>query len=250
LLNLGSAAEYSPAKVEDSGVCWLASDLTVRQLQGLAMARISQYGVESEIERFTKPTGIVDAFGMSYTMDGHAFYVLQFPNAGRTFLYDLTSGEWCERDSLGYGAWRANCIFRAFGIVIVGDSQSGKVGILDPDLFTEWGEPQRVSWQYQGVYGDNNRVSHHRFEIVLNGGAGLTVGQGSNPLATMFISDDGGNTFTAQPTGELGRIGQYKKRVVWWRLGSSYDRVYRVDVTDPVPLFVIDTQLDATGDRG
>jgi hypothetical protein len=40
------------------------------------------------------------------------------------------------------------------------------------------------------------------------------------------------------------------KRVVWWRLGSSYDRVYRVDVTDPVPLFVVDTQLDATGNRG
>jgi hypothetical protein len=211
------------------------------------MARISQYGVEAEIERMAQTS---DAFGMSYTMDGHTFYVLQFPNAGRTFLYDLTTGEWCERDSLGYGAWRANVVIRAFGNVIVGDSQSGKVGILDPDLFTEWGEPQRASWQYQGVYGDNNRVSHHRFEIVLNGGKGLAVGQGSNPLATLFVSDDGGNAFTAQPTRELGKVGQYMKRVVWWRLGSSYDRVYRVDVTDPVPLFVVDTQLDATGNRG
>jgi len=47
----------------------------------------------------------------------------------------------------------------------------------------------------------------------------------------------------------MSRIGDYRKRVVWHRLGSSRDRVYRMAVTDPVPVIVYDTQLQAEGGR-
>lgn len=244
-MELGCAASYSPGK-SDNSVMLLASDKTVRRLQGNNLIRISQHGVESVIERMGT---ISDAFSLTYTQDGHVCYALTFPFAGRTFVFDVTSGEWHERESLGYGAWRANCLIRAHGRQLVGDSQSGRIGILDPDVFEEWGEPQQCSWQYQGIYGDNNRVSHRRFEIVLNVGHGVTVGQGAIPLATLKMSDDGGETFRTLPTRSLGEIGKYEKRAVWWNLGSSKDRVYRVDVTDPVPLFVVDTQIEAQGLR-
>lgn len=245
VLEIGCGAAYSPAK-SDNAINWLANDKTVRRLNGVTPVRISQHGVEAAIERMSVTS---DAFGMSYSQEGHLFYVLTFPNAGRTFVYDSTTKEWHERESLGYNRWRVNCIVEAYGKQIVGDSESGKVGILDSDTHEEWGEPQRVAWTYQSIYAERNRASHIRFEIAFNAGHGVTVGQGENPLATLKVSDDGGNTWRARPTRSLGRIGKYEARAVWWNNGSSRDRVYQVEITDPVPLFVFDTQVEVEGGR-
>lgn len=244
LIELGCAAAHSPGK-QDSAIYWLASDLTVRRQAGTAPQRVSQHGIEAILQRST----IGDAFALTYSQEGHHFYALQLPNAGRTLVFDTTTGEWHERESLGYGRWRANVLIKAYGMQLVGDAHSGKIGILDPDTHEEWGEPQRVAWTYQPVYAERNRASHRRFEIVFNAGHGVTVGQGQNPLATLKVSDDGGETWRARPTRSLGQMGKYKARAVWWNCGSSRDRVYQIEVTDPVPLFVFDTVLEGEGMR-
>lgn len=245
LIEVGCAAAYSPAK-QAQAIFWLANDLTVRRLQGPVPQRVSQHGIEAILQRVDV---VDDAFSLTYSQEGHQFYVLQLPNAGRTLVYDATTHEWHERESLGYGRWRANCLIRAYGMQLVGDTHSGKIGILDPDTHEEWGEPQRVAWTYQPIYAERNRASHRRFEIVFNAGHGVVTGQGQNPLATLKVSDDGGETWRARPTRSLGRLGQYKARAFWWNCGSSRDRVYQVEVTDPVPLFVIDTQIEGEGMR-
>lgn len=245
LLEIGCAASYSPGRF-DNTVGWLANDRTVRRLQGTTPQKISHFGIDAAIQRMDT---VDDAFALTYSQEGHIFYALTFPMSGRTFVYDAATQEWHERESLGYGRWRPNVIVEAYGMQIVGDSESGKLGILDPDTHEEWGEPQRVEWTYQGVYAEHNRASHIRFELVLNSGHGVTVGQGENPLATLKVSDDGGETFRTLPTRSLGKLGHYQSRTQWWRLGSSRDRVYKVEVTDPVPLYVIDTQLLVNGGR-
>ncbi|HEU4611532.1 MAG TPA: hypothetical protein VFS15_05625 [Kofleriaceae bacterium] len=245
LIELGCAAGDSLAK-QDNGVAWLANDLTFRRLNGTTPERISQHGIEAAVQRFSK---VDDCFALPYTQEGHLFVAFTFPFEGRTLVVDFTTGEWHERESLGYSRWRPNCIVQAYGKQIVGDSETGKLGILDPDTHEEWGEPQRVEWTYQPVYAERRRVLHQRLELVLNTGHGVTTGQGQNPLATLKVSDDGGETWRALPTRSLGEIGKYKTRAQWWRLGSARERVYRVEVTDPVPLYVTDTQLDAVGAR-
>lgn len=245
LLEIGCAASYSPGRFDNS-VGWLANDRTVRKLNQTNPQKISHFGVDAAIQRMAT---VDDAFALTYSQEGHIFYALTFPMAGRTFVYDASTGEWHERESLGYGRWRPNCIVQAYGKQIVGDSETGKLGILDPDTHEEWSEPQRVAWTYQPVYSEHNRASHIRFELVLNTGHGLTTGQGSDPLATLKVSDDSGETFRTLPTQSLGKIGEYQHRAQWWRLGSSRDRVYQVEITDPVPLFVVDTQLLVKGGR-
>src|SRR5690606_27837285 len=148
VFEIGCGAAYSSSK-SDNAINWLANDKTVRRLNGVTPQRISQHGVEAAIERMSVTS---DAFGMSYSQEGHLFYVLTFPNAGRTFVYDSTTKEWHERESLGYNRWRVNCIVEAYGKQIVGDSESGKVGVLDSDTHEEWSEPQRVAWTYQSIY--------------------------------------------------------------------------------------------------
>lgn len=239
---IGSAAAYSLGK-QDNSVLWLANDKTFRRLNQ-SSEKVSQPGIESVLQRLSR---LHDCFAVPYTLEGHPQIAWTFPFANRTVVYDCSTDQWHDRESLGLGRWRANFVIEAYGYQLVGDSQSGKIGILDPDTHEEWGDPQRVEWTYQPVYGENVLVSHRHFELVLNVGNGVTTGQGQNPLATLKISDDGGNVFRALPTRSLGEIGKYKTRTQWWRLGSSRQRVYRVEITDPVPLYIADTQLLADG---
>jgi hypothetical protein len=230
---------------QDNSPFWLASDQTVRRLQGVTLDRVSQHGIENILSRIQ----LSDAYAVRYYMQGHLFIAWVFPFSGRTIVYDCTTKQWHERDSLGYGAWRPNHIVECYGRQIVGDRLTGKIGFLDADTFDEFDEPQRVSWTYQPVYAEAKLAVHKLLELVPNVGKGLPIGQGLNPLATLKISDDGGNVFRTHTTQSLGIMGAYRERVRWPKLGSSRNRVYRMDITDPVELFAFDTQLDVVGGR-
>jgi hypothetical protein len=242
----GCAASLSLA-TQDNAPFMLASDRTFRRL-GPVWERVSQFGIEGILQRMAQ---ISDCIALPYTQEGHLFIAFTFRNAGRTLVYDVTIREWHERESrintVSLGFWRPSCITQAYGKQIVGDGQSGKLGILDPDIHEEWGEPQVVDFTFQPVYAERNRVFHRRLELHIGAGMGLTSGQGQNPLATLFISEDGGQTWRSRDVRSLGKIGEYRKRVQWWGLGSSRDRVYRIQISDPVRVFVVDALLEAEG---
>jgi hypothetical protein len=243
LIEIGNAAPYSPEQADNS-VFWLASDKSVRRLQGINPIRVSQHGVEAAIQRMAV---ISDAYGMRYSQEGHVFYVLTFPSAGRTFCYDANTKEWHERESLGYGYWRPSAIVEAYGMQLACDSQSGQIGILDPTTHEEWGDPQRARFTFAPAYNNGNLLTHHRLDLGVNVGDGLLTGQGENPLATLKVSNDGGRTYLTMPTKSLGLRGKYRTRVYWTKLGSAIDRVYSIEVTDPVPLFVLNAVLTYSG---
>jgi hypothetical protein len=245
---IGCAAGGSLAN-QDNAPVMLANDLTFRRLGG-SWERISHDGIDSILQRMTLRS---DCIAIPYRQEGHHFVAFTFRNAGRTLVVDFNTGEWHERDSIvstvNIGYWRPSCIIEAYGYQIVGDSQSGRLGILDPDTHEEFGEPQRVSWTYSPIYADRNLVSLTRFSLGVSCGEGTATGQGQNPLATLFLSQDGGNVFDARPTRSLGRLGEYQKVIQWRNNGSARQFVARVEVTDPVRLFVLDTQIEATGLR-
>ena len=135
----GVAAGDSMAKADQS-VLWLANDLTVRRLDGATAARISNHSIEQIIRSLPH---VDDAFAQVYTLNGHICYVLTFPSADRTLVFDLTTREWYERDSYQMGRWRANAILTVGSQLLVGDCESGKVGLLNPDTYAEWTDPHR-----------------------------------------------------------------------------------------------------------
>jgi hypothetical protein len=245
---LGCAAGQSLA-TQDNGVVMLASDRTFRRLADV-WTRFSHHGIESILQRM--PT-ISDCLAIPYAQEGHLFVAFTFRNTPRTLVMDFTTGEWHERESrintVSLGRWRVSCTLQAYGKQLVGDTESGKIGILDPDTHEEWGEPQVVEFAFQPVYADGLRASHRRLELGVSAGQGTSTGQGVNPLITLFVSDDGGNTFRTRPMRELGRIGQYRRRVQWHNLGESRDRVYKLQMSDPVRFMVLDAQLEVDGGR-
>lgn len=246
---LGCAAGGSLVTQDNSPVM-LASDLTFRRLGGV-WNRISQHGIESILQRLAT---VSDCLALPYEMEGHLFVAFTFASAGRTLVVDFTTGEWHERESMSaagvsHGSWRVQAIASAYGKVFVGDRLSGKIGILDPDTFDEWGDPQVMEWTYAPVYARGLHASHRKFELGFTGGQGTATGQGQNPKLTLFVSDDGGNTWRARPVKELGVMGAYEQVVRYDNLGESKNRVYRCQMSDPVRMFALDTQLDVEGAR-
>jgi hypothetical protein len=234
---------------QDNSVSMLANDKTFRRL-GATWDRVSHDGIDAELQRMSV---LSDCYAIPYRQEGHHFVAWTFPNAGRTFVIDYNTMEWHERESrigtVSIGRWRPAFVIDYAGMQIVGDSQSGKLGILDPDTFEEWGEPQVVEWTYQTIYSGRQAASHNRFELGISVGRGTVVGQGSNPLLTLYVSDDSGYNWRARPVMSLGRLGEYTKRLQYWSLGESRARVYRCLVSDPVQTFVVDTLGDIDGAR-
>jgi hypothetical protein len=240
LIEIGCLNGRTIAK-QDNSVFWLADDYTVRRLEGTTPQRVSSHAVEQSIVNATIAAGKAYA----YSQDGHLFYVITFPEV--TWVYDATTGEWHERQTYGQDFWVATSHAQAYGREFVGNSTTNQVGYLDPNTYTDWDETIRVSWTYQPVYAESNLAFHDKLEIVLETGVGLSTGQGSDPEIMLDYSNDGGQTWTALPNRSIGQVGRYDTRVIWSRLGSSRQRVYRAAISDPVKVNITDTQISVRG---
>jgi hypothetical protein len=237
LLEIGCFNGRTVAK-QDNSIFWLANDYTVRRLDGTTPVRVSNHAIEALIFNATIASGRAYA----YSQDGHLFYVLTFPEC--TVVYDATTQQWHERQTYGEDNWIFHCHCQAFGLELVGSSTSNAIGYLDVEAYQDLGATRRVEWVYQPIYADSRYAFHDRLEVVLETGVGITTGQGSDPEIMLDYSNDGGKTWVSMPNRDLGPIGTYETRVHWERLGRSRLRVYRMAVSDPVKVFVTDTQIE------
>ncbi len=244
-LERGCIAAFSVAQ-DDNTLFWLGDDKIVYRADGYKPARISTHAIEDAIGGYSD---VSDAFAYFITLNGHKFYHLAFPTGGATFVYDAATGLWHERESLGARYFRAAHYFDAYDKHIIGDAFQGRLGELDLDTFTEFGDTMQGIVTGPPIYEDGNRMFHRRLEIEIESGVGLTTGQGSNPQMWMDYSDDGGRKYSLRKVSKtMGAIGVNKARLRWLRLGSARDRVYRLTVADPVKRSVLVAHL--TWDSG
>ncbi len=239
----GCASRDSIAKMDNS-VFWLGEDLIVYRAAGYAPERISTHAMEFAVEGYASPS---TAEGWTYTQEGHKFYVLTFAEA--TWVFDASNSLWheCEsRDSLGesLGRWRVGSGVFGYNKNLVGDYVNGNIYELDLDVYSENGTTIRRVCTSPPIHGETRRVKMSRFQVEIESGAGLTTGQGSDPQAMLEWSDDGGRTWSNEHWADMGEIGQYKRRVIWRRLGSFRERIFRMSISDPIKVAIIAANAD------
>ena len=59
-------------------------------------------------------------------------------------------------------------------------------------------------------------------------------------------SNDGGYTWSPERWKPLGRIGQHRHAIYWDRLGRARDRVFKVAISDPCKIVMVDAWIDAS----
>ena len=252
---IGCAAPYSVAKVDNS-VFWLGSDARGRGIvyrnNGYKGQRVSTHAVEWQIQQYSD---ISDALAYTYQQDGHAFYVLIFPTANTTWVYDASTQAWHERagwDNGDFTRHRSNCQVVYNNEIIVGDYENGNLYAFDLEDYTDNGDIQKWlrSWRALPTgTNDLKRTSQHTLQIDCEAGVGTDTGQGSNPQMMLRWSDDGGHTWSNEHWMSMGKIGEYYRRAFARRMGMTLklrDRVYELSGTDPVKITIMGAQLNVT----
>jgi hypothetical protein len=241
----GLAAKFSRAALNNTMV-FLGQNpqggVQVLQIVGYTPTRISNSDIENIISGF-RIYG--DAVGLTYMLDGHPMYQLTFSNANRSFLYDSSTGFWSETQT---GVATTGRHFAQLGIVFnsknyVSDVSTGIIYQLDANVFTDSGISIKRQVTSRHVRQAGNDFSISEIILEMETGVGVVVGQGSLPQMMMQISRDGGRTFGPERWKSIGRLGHYKRKVLWDRCGSARDFVFQFTMTDPVK-FVI-TQGEA-----
>jgi hypothetical protein len=165
-----------------------------------------------------------------------------------TYIIPLTSVACVlPPDSPSLGRWRGACGINWFNTVLIGDAFCGVVGQMDFNNFTEYGIYQQALVTTPPIHSDRKRIFIRRFEIDVESGVGLPSCCGSNPLWILDFSKDGGRTWSEyQVVRSMGRIGAYRERLRWLRLGQSRQWIFRLRSTDPVRRVIIGTYADIT----
>jgi hypothetical protein len=218
----------------DNTLAILASDRTFRMLRGRSWVKISQSGVE---ERLASYDTVSDCEAYSYTWNGMIHVCFRFPSEGVTWCFCVNTGEWYETDTDIVTAINHN------GKVWV-QHLDGTVGYLSDSVQSQFGEAVTREVTFPNVYNSTKRAFHSSFKVAFRtGDVDATV----SPLVQLDISDDGGNRWTSLPPRPMGLTGEFSKDIWWFRLGQAKDRVYRIRVSDPVPFYLLDAQLEVAG---
>lgn len=240
-IETGCAAPFSVAKMDNS-VFWLSRDDRgngiVYRANGYQPVRVSTHAIEYAISTYSV---ISDAFAYTYQQEGHAFYVLTFPTESKTWTFDVSTNLWHERaytDSEGnLKRDRSNCYSFFNGYHVVGDWENGKIYTLDPDVYDDDGDEISSIRACQHLSSDLKNQFFHELQIDLEAGVGLE--DGTDPQISLRWSDDGGHTWSNEHFRSMGKIGEYKKRARWTRLGKSRDRIFEAKITDKVKRVLI-----------
>ena len=281
----GIAAPWSLSAIGDQ-VVWLSQNISgngiVVMTNGYTPERISSYAVETAINKYAATVGIADAEGYVYQDQGHVFYVLTFPAANATWVFDMTTGLWHERGSwnssaLQYEAWPPRWHAFAFGKHLVGDRDNGIISEMAVSITTEGdgNHIRRLRIPPPLACADRmQRMVITRFELLLEPGTGDGDGLGQwSPTKAYYgralygysqfgSNTDGSATVMMRASSNVktwgnirpasnGSLGEYDKRVTWYACGSSLNLwVPEITVSDDVPWRLLNADVKGTNIQG
>jgi hypothetical protein len=193
---------------------------------------------------------------LGYQQEGHEFYMLTFPTADRTWVYDLTTDLWHKRASRDGNnvlhRHASNCAAVFQNEIVVGDYLNGNLYVFDRAKYADdltinvTAAIPRIR-RCPHLTSDLRRQFFHDFQIQFQPGVGLETGQGMNPQAMLRWSDDGGSTWGNEHWASIGAVGKYKNRCRWpGPLGQARDRIFEVVVSDPINAVIVSANLNVS----
>jgi hypothetical protein len=256
LIQEGIEAPFS-ATVASNAIYWLAQsgDGTARVVRtaGYRPETVSTRAVEQAITSYAQAGRIDDAVAWVYQLDGHEFYLLNFPSAGVTWVYDTAlpaeigwhkRGTWIDEDAR-YIALRPQYHAFIFGKHVVGDRETGAIYEMRNTYAQDVnGREIRRLRRTPLMSAEQQWVFFKELQLFLETGLGTASGQGEDPQVMLRWSDDGGKTWGNTHRMSAGRMGAYKTRVIQRRLGRARNRVFEITVSDPVPWRLVDAFMD------
>jgi hypothetical protein len=254
---VGCGAKHSIARLGPN-LIWLGrneqGENMVMMTNQYSLERVSTHAIEAALSSYTV---VDDAIGDVYEDNGHVQYILTFPTMDVTWCFDLTvfrasEGRlgWWQRLSWDttagvYHRHRGNCYANFADIRLCGDYQSGQLHQQDRKYYTDADRPLRAQRRTPHVWKKETRERGFfaQLQVEFTPGVGLQVGQGTDPQVMIRWSDDGGLSWGTEQWVSIGKVGETKNRAVIYNLGEARDRVWEVNISDPVKRDIIGATL-------
>lgn len=131
--------------VNGDEVFWMGSNPSgndvVWRTNSFSPTRISTHAIEFLIEQLIMTT---DVSCWGYQQEGHFFYVMNFPTGRKTYVYDLTTNQWHERNfwNISNGTRESHLgLFAATNgnDIYVCDRRNGNIYTMSLDIYTDNG---------------------------------------------------------------------------------------------------------------
>lgn len=194
------------------------AETVVYLFSGSQPQRISNETIDFILQSQT-PEDLAAASVMRHSQNGGEFVVIHIGDW--CFVYDLVTGKWHERRSRILGAegyidapWRVQSITQAYNSIFVTDKNSGLVGVIDDETYTEYGT---------AIYRDVILQPFTNFGVAMKVWSiepFVDVGYNVDDNLEMRWSDDGGFNWSDFISKSLGDAGDFGRRVIFNRLGS------------------------------
>ena len=248
IIGIGIAAPRSVSRFGTS-LMWLAKSEFgqgyVVQTNGYSPQRISTQAIDDAIASYSR---IDDAVGYAYQFNGHSFYVLTFPSGNATWVYDQSTQMWHQ-----WAYWSAGAFQRHLGIChalwkgqhLIAGYSTNQIYQVDQTCPTDNGTDIVRERAMPVVSNQGNFNTFNALEIVTQ-----PHWAGDTNVSTIELSwsDDGGVTFKTPRLQNLPPNGNLKKqRVIYRRLGTARERVFRIRVYSNSVCAVLAARLDAVG---
>lgn len=221
-VELGCIAAASVCAVGQR-LAWVASDRTVRVSEGYQGIKISHEAVDRAIQNLADPSVIE---GHSYTINGHTYLRLSSPSW--TWVYNIGTQRWHEERSYGLDRRIAAHYMLFNGRHLVGDYASARLLEIDPLGDDDVGSPlvARIVTGPQASYPNDIEFNALFLDTLPGTGKNVATPEIANPSIGVRISRNGGKAWSSQRQIATGAIGQYNKRVVSHRWGTSTEDGY------------------------
>lgn len=229
-LESGCGAQFASVNLDNS-VFWIEADergsCIARRANGYNPQRVSTHAIEFAWSQYPR---IDDAVAYAYQDQGHSFWVIYFPSAPATWVYDAATSRWHQRAFWDYSidrflADRSRNHAKCFGKHLVGDWRSGNIYEMSINYLTDVDEvPIRRIRRAPHLSEEDQWIRYRRFQLSMETGLGpqptLTGPSGEAPPAPYFFQlidvdgqlwdisiDDNGGIITTLDSTSAGSSG-------------------------------------------
>ncbi|HZP76578.1 MAG TPA: hypothetical protein VFB45_10580 [Pseudolabrys sp.] len=225
------------------GLILLGDDGCVYALNGYTPSKISTPDVDRAVAAFRNAGGDPATIEMfPYVAEGHACVVLRC--SAFTWVFDVDTVRWHERQSYGATTWRATGAVSAFGKWLCGDTNSGALIEITKAVGNELGTPLPFVVESGPVSGFPAAVAVPLATFDLARGVGTATGSDpsqTDPTVEIQWSDDGGVSWSKPLIRKLGAqavVDRKPIRVARTGMTTNSGRRWRLTVGDDVDVIL------------
>ncbi len=262
----GVAAAFSVATVGED-LMWLsANDQGIGDVIRSTGYRPRSVSTQALVNEFQSYATMADAQAYGRQEGGHLYYVLTFPAANTTWVYDVTTSDflgapvWFRLAAFSNGQqnrhwgnawypWSTNLTAQgAQGLL--GDYLTGNLYAFNPQTLTDNGTQRKWLRRWRALDKTTMAAVTYRW-LAIKMQTGIDVPESVQPQVVLRWSDDDGRSWSNERILPVGQLGQTVQLVKFNRLGATRrfkgsDRLFEISSADPYMTAILDAEVDAS----